>query len=202
MAIDIVFFALLALFLGWRLYSVLGQRVGAMQTTQTPRTAAPKIFPPRRRKAVIAESAQPGIAALQQAEPDFDPDHFLEGANIAYETIVTAFAQGNRAAFRPLLDDATYAHFCAVIDEREANGQRVEFHLIGISRSEIVACAREDTMARIEVTFTSQHIQAIYDRAGTLVSGDAKQIEIADDHWSFARPLNAKDPNWRVVATH
>ena len=52
--------------------------------------------------------------------PDFDPEHFLTGAKAAYEMIVTAFAEGDRATLKNLLAPDVYEGFVAAIAERES----------------------------------------------------------------------------------
>ena len=52
-----------------------------------------------------------GLVAIAKAIPDFDPEHFLAGAKAAYEMIVTAFAQGDRATLKNLLAPDVYDGF-------------------------------------------------------------------------------------------
>src|SRR5688500_10977148 len=49
-----------------------------------------------------------GLKAIAEADPTFSPKTFLEGAKMAYEMIVTAFAQGDRKTLKNLLDKEVY----------------------------------------------------------------------------------------------
>jgi predicted lipid-binding transport protein (Tim44 family) len=56
-------------------------------------------------------------------------------------------------------------------------------------------------MAEVTVTFESDIISARYDSTGKLIEGDAKTPHTVTDVWTFARDTNARDPNWKLVAT-
>ena len=48
-------------------------------------------------------SVASGLRAIAEADGSFGPKSFVEGAKSAYEMIVTAFAQGDRATLKMLL---------------------------------------------------------------------------------------------------
>ena len=57
-----------------------------------------------------------GLRAIRDADPNFEPRSFLDGAKSAYEMIVTAFAEGDRQTLRQLLAPDVYENFEAAID--------------------------------------------------------------------------------------
>lgn len=61
-----------------------------------------------------------GLEQVVQVEPGFDPRAFLEGAKGAYETIVTAFAKGDRKTLRALLSREVCEGFERAIDRLAA----------------------------------------------------------------------------------
>lgn len=206
MTLDILFFALIAIFLGWRLYAVLGQRVGLdkSQASANPVQEAKPSRPPlplRRKNVKINPALQPVIQAITKAEPDFDPDHFVEGAKNAYDMILQAFAEGDKATLRELLSPDLLRDFEKAIDDRQSQDQKLEFHLIGISEAELIDASLEKDLARIEIKFTSDHAQALYDKTGNLMEGDPKRIDTVTDYWRFTRQLGSSNPNWVLSET-
>ena len=151
---------------------------------------------------VAADSqARSGLLAIADADPAFDPSHFVAGAKAAYEMIVTEFAAGNRKALKPLLSPEVYDGFVAAIGEREARGEKVETRFVGFNRAEIVDAELKQKSAHVTVRFLSQLITATRNRAGELIEGDPMRVRELVDIWTFARDLPSANPNWRLIAT-
>jgi predicted lipid-binding transport protein (Tim44 family) len=214
--LDIVFFAMLAIFLGLRLRSVLGRRTGTEKRPHDPfkpqEPAAPADdnvirLPERDRKALAqlaGESDTPlarGLQQIHQADPGFDEAGFVGGARAAFEMIVTAFAKGDLDQLRPLLADEVFANFKAAIDARKANGEVLETTLIGITSAELIDADVAGSTAKVTVRFVSEQANVTKSADGTVVDGDANQIVTITDLWSFARDLQSGDPNWALVET-
>ncbi len=89
--------------------------------------------------AALDTSSQSAVlASILANDRHFNPTHFIEGAKIAYEMIVTHFAQGDRKALRPLLSAEVFEGFDAAITARETQGQEMETRFVGIGKAEIV----------------------------------------------------------------
>src|SRR3954465_10628155 len=93
----IVILALVALFIGLRLYSVLGERTGheqqpILKPADPDARAAPQVTQPVATPPAPAENADmafvptagPGVRAILAADSNFDVARFLEGAKSAY----------------------------------------------------------------------------------------------------------------------
>lgn len=141
------------------------------------------------------------LKLIAASDPSFDPVAFLEGAKMAYEMIVTAFADGDRKTLRNLLSRDVYEGFAAAISEREARGEQVRSSFVGIDSADLKAAELNDGDAQLTVRFVSQIISATYDREGEVVDGDPEQVAEVTDMWTFARDVRSRDPNWKLVAT-
>jgi predicted lipid-binding transport protein (Tim44 family) len=217
---DILLLGLLAGFIAFRLYSVLGRRTGHERTRDdqlrmpdgaetNPKPAAGKdnvvSLPERPAQAGISSAgASPLARALMDiklADRSFDTDRFLSGARAAYEMIVTAFARGERDVLRPLLSDDVFDTFERAIKSREARNVRVDFTFLKLKGARVSSAEMKGRTAEITVTFESEVMMAGYDPSGTLVEGDAKTPHSVTDIWTFARDTGSRDPNWILVAT-
>jgi predicted lipid-binding transport protein (Tim44 family) len=151
--------------------------------------------------APAGSSLHESLKTVAAADRSFDPNAFLDGAKRAYELIVTAFAEGDRKTLKPLLNREVFDGFVAAINEREGRGETIEFKFVGVDRAEITGAGLKGTTVQITVRFLSKLISATRDRAGAVVDGDPVRVGDVTDIWTFAREANARDPNWKLVAT-
>ncbi len=143
-----------------------------------------------------------GLKAIADADQTFGPKSFLEGAKAAYEMIVTAFAQGDRQTLKNLLEKDVYDGFERAIKDREAAGRKVDFTFVGLPKIEISDADYDKREIRVVVKFNAEIVQATRDKDGTLIEGNADQVQLIADEWTFARNPKSRDPNWKLVATN
>ena len=217
----------IAVFVIWKLRSVLGTRTGnerppvdmlrrAEPVTPTaandsnvvslgdrlPETPARADDPDRWKG--IAEAGTPlaaGLDAIMAADRTFDARGFRDGAKAAYEMIVMAFAQGDRRTLKDLLSKDVHDGFVAAIADREKRGERVETTFVSIDRSDIVDAQLKGKSIQVTVKFLSKLITATYDKAGAVVDGAPDKIVDVTDIWTFAHDAGSRDPNWKLIAT-
>ena len=229
-ATTLIFLAL-AVFVIWRLRSVLGQKTGTERSPFRPvernRTEPPAgrgegdnvvRLPGADRSPAGAAAvqtaardwrgiAEPGSAVARgleqvvQLEPAFEPRAFLEGAKGAYEAIVIAFANGDRKTLRALLSREVCEGFERAISEREKRNETAETTFISIDKAEMVGAEVRDRTAQLTIRFVSQMISATRDKTGKVVDGNAESVSDITDVWTFARDISSRDPNWKLVGT-
>lgn len=143
------------------------------------------------------------LAAMKRVDPTFNVTEFLGGARGAYEMILMAFERGELADVLPFLSEDVYEVFATVVDEREKEGLTVEADFVGISDLTLKGASFDEDTKEAEVTvrFMAEMTYQVRDRGGDVIEGDANQIKRQKDVWTFARDMDADDPNWRLVAT-
>lgn len=142
-----------------------------------------------------------GLKAISSRTPSFDVDQFIDGAKIAYEMIVTGFADGDKRALKGLLSREVFENFEAVIDDRMGRGEKVQSSFVGIEKARIVGAELLKDEAQVTLEFVSQMISATLDDKDEIVEGDLQEVAEVTDVWTFARPVKSRDPNWKLVAT-
>jgi predicted lipid-binding transport protein (Tim44 family) len=142
-----------------------------------------------------------GLRELVAADPSFDPKEFVGGATMAYEMIVSAYADGDRKTLKSLLSREVYDGFVAAIDEREGRGETVRSNFVGIEKANIIQAELKGTEANVTLRIISQLISATLDKNGEVVEGDLVEVSDVNDVWTFARDTRSRDPNWRLIAT-
>jgi len=182
LTVEIVLLAMIALFVGLRLYAVLGQRTGHEHPLVTRPEAAPEAAPAPAAPDAAPNPAEPsglayeqgasaGIRAIIAADASFDVARFVEGAQAAYKMVLEAFWRGDREALAGLADSEVAAAFAAAIDEREAAGHSLDNRLVAIERAAIEDARLEGKVAEIEVRFDAYVAAVTRDKEGELVAG-------------------------------
>jgi predicted lipid-binding transport protein (Tim44 family) len=212
-----------------RLRSVLGKRTGnerppldpyaAQRRAEKPQPNGNVINMPQRENAPdnlglekpvepvwsgYAEADSPvamGLEKIAGSDRDFSTRIFVDGAKIAYEMVVTAFAQGDRQSLKNLLARDVYEGFAKAIDDREKAGNVVESRFVGIDKAEIANADLKGKKASITLRFVAEFISSTLNKAGEVIEGDPKQVRQVTDVWTFERDIASRDPNWKLVAT-
>ncbi len=212
---DIILFAMVAAFLVLRLRSVLGRRTGnERRRPGVVREAEPTgdkviafgqrpngVAPPPAATEPPGDAVAAGLARIHDADPSFDPPHFLEGARAAFEMIVAAFAEGDKTKLRPLLSDEVYQPFSTAIDERNAAHETLESRILALKQLDIAAAELDGRIARVTLKLVSDQINVLRAHDGSVVDGDPEHAIEKTDFWTFARDTRSADPNWALVAT-
>lgn len=141
------------------------------------------------------------LSAILDGDSSFDPKQFLSGGEMAYEMIVTAFADGDRKSLKGLLSKEVFEGFSGAISAREDRGEILKSTFVGIDSAAISSAEYSGSEAQIAIRFVSEIISATYDKEGDLIDGDPEQVAEVTDIWTFARDLKSRDPNWKLVAT-
>src|SRR5690606_26259421 len=197
-------FAVIAAFVLFQLYNVLGKKVGRQPEDDARARPAPP--PPA---AGETAAAGPGhvldavtvaaVAGLKARDPNFDPARFLEGARQAHETIVRAYASGDRQTLKPLLTPRVMESFEAGIAAREARGETESAEFVHPARADLEQATAEGDRAVAKVRFLAE----LRNRVKPADAAAEEQVEErrVAEIWTFERQLGASDPNWVLART-
>jgi predicted lipid-binding transport protein (Tim44 family) len=142
-----------------------------------------------------------GLDEIARLDPSFNGRGFVDGAKMAYEMIVSAFAQGDRRTLKDLLSKDVFEGFERAITERERRGERAETTFVSIDKADLAAVEVRGGVAQVTVRFLSKLITATRDASGAVVDGSPETVVDVTDVWTFARTLGSRDPTWHLVAT-
>ncbi|HEV2079756.1 MAG TPA: Tim44/TimA family putative adaptor protein [Allosphingosinicella sp.] len=212
MTVEIVLLAMVALFVGLRLYAVLGRRTGHEQQPVTRPEAVPGTEPaapvsdtaPERADAgglVYEDAAAGAVRAIIAADPSFDVARFLEGAQAAYRMILEAFWKGDKEELSYLTGEEVRASFLTAIEEREAAGYTLDNRLVRIDRAVIEGAELSGRVASIQVRFDADIAAITRNSEGEVIAGSLSDAIETHDIWTFRRTLGSDDPNWLLVET-
>ena len=214
MIYEIVILAMIAAFLGLRLYSVLGRRAEHEEEPiptrfEPPEKAVPKHAPPAigpqgsvgQDVAGFPPAIERGLREISAADRTFELLPFLEGAESAYRMILEAFWRGDKEELRALCDDDVYASFAAAIDERTEAGFTLDNRLVRIEDTTVHSARLDGSMARIAVRFVADIATVTRDRDGNPIAGSLDDAVESRDVWTFSRHVNSPEPDWVLDET-
>ena len=187
---DIIIFAGIALFLVYRLKNVLGRRTGfeknitnkiSTEDDKSKETTEQKNIP----------ELNDNIAELSKAYEildNFDHKNFIDGAKLAFETIINSFNKGDKKALKRLLTKEVYLVF-----EKEINNNNTDLNsqLFSLNIEKIDSVVVKDGIIKIGIKFNSEHFK----------NNDETTVTKKQDVWTFEKPTNSKDPNWLLSST-
>jgi predicted lipid-binding transport protein (Tim44 family) len=189
--IDIILLAMIAGFIFLRLRGILGKRTGF-------EGKAPPQFDKILKEAVTKQAPQKKENFDEAAQKEF-----LNGAKIAYETIITDFSDNDNklTTSKPLLNKEIYNQFNDALKERSKRGHYAEITFIGINSATIKEHKKIDKILNVTVDFIAEVITCIKDKDKKIISGDPEKIKKIYDTWVFSRDITSANPNWQLVNT-
>tara|TARA_B100000965_G_C19463216_1_gene700687 strand:- start:407 stop:1009 length:603 start_codon:yes stop_codon:yes gene_type:complete len=188
--IDIILLAMFAGFILLRLRNILGRKTGHQGKSMS------RIFP----RGVETLKDIENNEAIKSGNVDEDvKKEFLKGANIAYETIITSFAAGDKKSLKSLLGKNLYNDFSAVIDERQKNNLKYETTFIGMKSSKVEEFKKIENIYKVSVNFVSEIITCVKDKNNKIVEGNEDKIKTVNDVWKFSKNMWSQDPTWYLV---
>ncbi len=192
---PLIIIAIVAAVVLYQLYAVLGRRVGRQpedvaQPATLPRAGEVEPYTPP----ADTGPAPSGVAAIRARDPSFDPAKFIAGARQAYETIVSAFAAGDRTTLERLVSPTVMSGFAKVIAARETEGRSETVEFSQPTRADLESAEVNGDLARVKVRFLAEFRSRSKGPKGEAVD-DRRTAEL----WTFERRLSSRDPNWTLV---
>ena len=188
--IDIILLAMIAGFIFLRLRGILGKKTGfeGKIPTQVEKEFQKMKISPKLNDENFNEEAQ---------------KEFLNGARIAYETIITDFSDSDNEliASKPLLSKKIHDQFKEALLERKKKNHFAEIIFIGIISAEIKSHKKKEDSMEVTVDFVSEIITCIKDKEKKIISGDSEKIKTVYDSWVFSKDIQSSNPNWLLIDT-
>ncbi len=190
--IDIILLAMIAGFIFLRLRGILGKRTGFEGK------ASPQF------QEILKENINLKKSPNQNATFDDNAQkEFINGAKIAYETIITDFSDNDNklTTSKPLLSKEVYDQFNNALQDRSKRGHYAEITFIGVNSAKIKEHKKINNYLNVTVEFIGEVITCIRDKEKKIISGDPEKIKKIYDTWVFSKDMRSSNPNWQLVDT-
>lgn len=219
---DLIVIGAIAAFIILRYRSILGQKTGHDFSKPKPRpdSVNERVIHLPERQTDGAEAEEPAVpmidlaldeiedvtlsAALSQMkarDPQFTLDGFIAGAKSAFEMVLEAYSDHDRATLKMLLAPDVYESFESDIVRQEKANEHTSVTLVSLMRAEVSAAKLDKSVARITMQFESEQIQVTRDADDKIVGGQVGEIQKIADEWVFERDMKSRNPNWTITDT-
>ena len=201
--IDIILFAIIAIFLVYRLKNILGQnsegneqnnKIDVERKNFTNVVKLKKINQDLNDKKINKDS-------ISNIDPTFNEKEFLKGAQNFFKMVIDCFVKGNLKDIVNYIDDKLVKNFQTVIDERLEEEESLKIDITKINSIKIKDVTTLKDFLRVSVLFETEQIKVLKDKKGKVIDGDQKQSILVKDLWTFERSIQSKDLNWKLVET-
>jgi predicted lipid-binding transport protein (Tim44 family) len=185
--IDIILLAMIAGFIILRLRNVLGRKTGheGKATGVFDEKNFNKFKPEVKHKTIIPNHLD-----------DDQKKQFLKGAEIAYESILTSFAKGEKEKLKKLLTKDIFENFENAIDHRNKENIKSELTFIGFKESKVEKFEKIKDEFCYTVKIVCEIISVKKDKNEIIIEGDPDKIKTVTDYWKFSKNISSKNPNW------
>ena len=188
--IDIILLAMIAGFIILRLRNILGRKTGHETKIYTD-------FNEKRFETINKKNIN--VNEVRDVLEGQDKKEFLKGAEIAYETIITSFAKGDKKKLEDLLTKQMSNNFYEAIEERNRLKISSDLTFIGVKQSNLEKYEKIKTNLYATVKFVSEIISVKKDVNNKIIEGNPDRIKTVTDHWKFTKSASSKSPNWYLT---
>ena len=184
---DIIVFAVIAVFLIYRLRNVLGKRTGYQKNPTSNQYTSKKSTPSKKYIPQLKDNEQK-LLTIYEAIEGFDHKSFLDGAKKAFEIIISAYNQGETKTLKGLVSKDVFSAFEKAINNKNNNPSSQFYSLVidGIEDAKL-----ENNIVKITLRFTSEQF----------TNDDENTIIKKQDVWTFEKKVNSKSPEWILTST-
>lgn len=201
--IDIIIFAIIAIFLVYRLKSILGQNSDGNEQNNKIDISEKNFSNVVKlgNKQSDKNENMTDKDAIYKNDPSFNEQEFLKGAQNFFEMVIDSFVKGDLKNIEMYIDDKLIKNFKLVIDERLKEEETLKISITKMISIHIKDVKKIKNFLRISVLFESEQIKFLKDKKGNIIDGDQKNSILVKDLWTFEKKIQSKDLNWMLVET-
>ncbi len=205
--IDIIIFAIIAVFLIFRLRNILGEKTGfdpkADNQSKTPKNEKVSNVVDFTKKVENLKEYEfsSEIREIMKIDNSFKIDEFISGANTFFKMVVNGFVEGNIENIKKYVKPKIFKDFQNAIDERIKEKEKLIIDILSINHTKIKNIKIKGNIVKLEVIFDTVQIKALQDINDEIIDGDLDEKIEVKDMWTFERNFKLQSKNWTLIET-
>ena len=200
--IDIIIFAVIAIYLIYRLKNILGQNTGFDQKSESENLDNKKFNNVVKLKNLNA-SKDKSIheKRIKTIDETFSEDEFINGAKVFFKMVIENFVKGNLSSISKYISKDLLKSFEKAIKDRNNDNEILIIDLLNIKSISIQNVEISNKKVKISVLFETEQIKALKDQNNKIIDGNLKTSITVRDIWGFEKDIKSTDVNWTLVET-
>jgi len=199
--LDIIIFAIIAIFLVYRLKNILGQNSEGNEQNNQIDIGKKDFSNVVKLGNLDSDKTKTDKNSISKIDPTFNEEEFLKGAQNFFQMVINSFVKGNLKDIVNYIDDKLIKSFKLVIDERLKEGESLKIEILKMKSIKIKHVKELKNFLRLSVLFETEQIKVLKDKKGKVIDGDPKNRILVKDLWTFEKEIKSKDMNWKLVET-
>ena len=199
--LDIIIFAIIAIFLVYRLKNILGQNSEGNEQNNRIDIGKKEFNNVVKLGHLNNSKTKTDLNSISTIDPTFNEEDFLKGAQNFFQMVINSFVKGNLKDIESYIDDKLIKSFKLVIDERLEEGESLKIEIVKMKSIKIKDVKELKNFLRLSVLFETEQIKVLKDKKGKVIDGDQKKSILVRDLWTFEKEIKSKDMNWKLVET-
>ena len=200
--LDILIFAIIAIFLVFRLKNILGTK------SELDETKVKKDNDTNEFSNVISidkkqtkDEYDKEVIKIQQIDKSFNKQEFLSGSEVFFKMVLDSFVLGNLDKVKDFIKPSILKNFNLVINERKKEKETLIIDIKSINKIELISATVSKANIKINVLFETFQIKALKDKTENIIDGDINEEILVKDIWVFERKINDINPNYTLIET-
>ena len=200
--LDILIFAIIAIFLVFRLKNILGTKA-ELDETKVKKDNDTKIFSNviSIDKKQTKDEYDKEVIKIQQIDKSFNKQEFLSGSEVFFKMVLDSFVLGNLDKVKDFIKPSILKNFNLVINERKKEKETLIIDIKSINKIELISATVSKANIKINVLFETFQIKALKDKTENIIDGDINEEILVKDIWVFERKINDINPNYTLIET-
>ena len=199
--LDIIIFAIIAIFLVYRLKNILGQNSEGNEQNNHVDIGKKEISNVVKLRHLNSDKTKTDNSSILKIDPTFNEEEFLNGSQNFFYMVINSFVKGNLKDIVNYIDNKLIKSFQMVIDERLKEGESLKIEILKTKSIKIQDVKELKNFLRLSVLFETEQIKVLKDKKGKVIDGDPKKSILVKDLWTFEKEIKSKDVNWKLVET-
>ena len=200
--LDILIFAIIAIFLVFRLKNILGTK-SELNETKVKKDNDINEFSNviSIDKKQTKDEYDKEVIKIQQIDKSFNKQEFLSGSEVFFKMVLDSFVLGNLDKVKDFIKPSILKNFNLVINERKKEKETLIIDIKSINKIELISAIVSKANIKINVLFETFQIKALKDKTENIIDGDINEEILVKDIWVFERKTNDINPNYTLIET-
>ena len=200
--LDILIFAIIAIFLVFRLKNILGTK-SELNETKVKKDNDTNEFSNviSIDKKQTKDEYDKEVIKIQQIDKSFNKQEFLSGSEVFFKMVLDSFVLGNLDKVKDFIKPSILKNFNLVINERKKEKETLIIDIKSINKIELISATVSKANIKINVLFETFQIKALKDKTENIIDGDINEEILVKDIWVFERKINDINPNYTLIET-